>query len=179
MEKTIELKEAFDIWAEYSHKSADHISSEHLYNLSLDNMIGKGDSGDLHHLATCPECLEEWENMVKESEQTVSIDMAVGFLEAASSEESGSVYMKSSCSNFMLGILPEIENSDQAMVVFEIAADDFMLYEGRSVTVKDALGENIIKSTIRQGRAASFSDNIKEYDFSTWSVVLSEPAGDI
>ncbi len=178
MEKTIELKEAFDTWAEYSHKSTDHISSENLYNLSLDNGVEKAYSGDLHHLSTCPDCLEDWENMAKESEQTIVTDMAVGFLEAASSEESGSVYMKSSCSNFMLGILPEIDNKDQAMVVFEIAVDNFLPYEGRLVTVKDASGENVIKSTIRQGRAASFADNIKEYDFSTWNVVLSEPAGD-
>ncbi len=182
MQRKILLKQAFDIWEHHHIEKDTHVPLERLYKLSLDGGIKQGKPEDIHHLSLCPVCLETWEAMATietsekadDYEETEEIEMAIGFLEAASTDVSTPLYIKSSCSRFMLGIFPEVDNPSKGMAVIETIPEQKKFYEGGVVIVKDANGTHILKAIIKQGRAAVKVDNLEIFDFSTWTVVLTK-----
>ncbi len=185
MARKISLKHAFNTWERHHIEKDSHISLERFYELSLDGGIKQAKPEDIHHLSLCPVCLEVWEAMTSSEtsekaddyDETEEIDMAIGFLEAAATDVATPLYIKSSCSRFMLGIFPEVDNSLKGMVVIETIPEQKKFYEGGMVIVKDANGQNILKARIKNGRAAGKAENLEVFDLSKWTVVFTKFKG--
>ena len=191
MNKIINTKKAFEIWNNNSVPGQEHISLERLYELSLPNGLRDVPGHEIEHLSLCPDCLDTWEAFCLETEPDSASDSAsdfkddsvaddydpeqnilsFGFLKAASTGFTESVYMKSDCQKFMLGIFPEIDNPGKGMAVLE-TIDEKSSHNGMEASILDARGEIVLKNRIKQGRAASKINNLDRLDLSSWTLVV-------
>ena len=182
MSRQISTQEALTTWAKYSPALKNHILEQRLYLFSLANGLQEADKDEINHLSLCPQCLNIWKTFCDLSASTRADDydtkgsesiLSFGVLQAASSEFTKPVYIKSDCERFMLGIFPETGNLKKAMIVLETVGDEKIYHEMTSL-VKDAEGLTILDAKIKHGRAAVKIDNLDIINLSTWSVVLSK-----
>ncbi|CCK78260.1 MULTISPECIES: hypothetical protein [Desulfobacula] len=182
--KQISTKQALKIWAEYSPVHQDHISQEKLYLFSLPGGLQKADNYDIHHLSLCPRCLSAWETLCSLSELSLADDpdekqgeeiLSYGLLQAASSAFTEPVYINSSCDKFRLGIFPDNDNPQKAMIVLETTSAGKSC-QGMTASIRDANGFMVMEATVKQGRAASITDHLDTLDLSTWTIILSGSA---
>lgn len=184
MDKQISSKQALKVWAEYSPIPRDHICEEKLYLFSLPGGLQKADNYDIHHLSLCPRCLSAWETLcdLRESSradapgETEGVEiLSYGMLQAASSTFTEPVYIKSTCEKFRLGIFPDNDTPQKAMIVLETTGDG-KPFQGMTASIRDAGGFMVMEATIKQGRAASLTDHLDTLDLSTWTIILSGSA---
>ncbi len=184
MNKQISSKQALKVWAKYSPIPRDHISEEKLYLFSLPGGLQTAATYEIHHLSLCPRCLSTWETLCDLSKSSRADDpgetekgelLSYGLLQAASSTFTEPVYINSRCEKFRLGIFPDNNTPQKAMIVLETTGDG-KLCQGMTASIRDANGLMVMEATIKQGRAASITDHLDTLDLSTCSIILSGSA---
>lgn len=183
MNKKIKTKQAFEIWKEYSAFEQDHLSMQRLYELSLTDGLKNAEEYEVEHLSLCPQCLDNWEVFcdvtmpftADDYDEEYSI-LSCGFLKAASTGFTESIYIKSDCKKFRLGIFPEIDNPANGMAVLE-TIDENRSYDGMEASIMDAKGKIVLKNIIKHGRAVSKIDNLDTLELSKWTIVLNNTSG--
>lgn len=184
MDKQISSKQALKVWAGYSPIPRDHICQEKLYLFSLPGGLQMADTYDIHHLSLCPRCLSAWETLCDLSGSSRADDpgeteggeiLSYGVLQAASSTFTKPVFINSRCEKFRLGIFPDNDTPQKAMIVLETTGDGKPC-QGMTASIRDANGFMVMEATIKQGRAASITDHLDTLDLSTWTIILSGSA---
>lgn len=180
------LKPFLQIWEEVfsgrldiESQVVEHLSTKEIYRMAEPGGINKSGPIAVEHLSRCPVCLKEWAawrravSDTEDVEDEESLIMAYGMLEAAATTHPKEpISVRSSCNNFILGLLPQMDNPDKFMITIEAVAPDAISLEGRKVTVRDHKGLLLIEGRLRHGRLARLSENIDDIDLTTWTVVI-------
>jgi hypothetical protein len=160
-----------------------HLTSEELYKMARDNGIVQSEKIKIKHLSFCPTCLHkwsEWRKAISASEDITSEDeseavMTHIYLEAAATTSPAEpLNVLSACGRFSLGLLPDDENPDKAMVTVDVAAGDVSEYNGWHISVSDKNRRILLEGALFDGRLARICENIGNYDFSEIKIVVTK-----
>lgn len=166
--------------------STEHLDDETLYQLACDNAASDCEPQHKQHLSCCPICMEKWANWRKAISATQSSQqqpqhstVSYGMLEAAADNNSQQpLSLHSHCGCFNLGLFPDREHPDSALVTLKsIGANNDQL-EGQQVTVRDKNGTIILDCPLRDGRAARRIEQLSNLDLTQWTVVISTDEDD-
>lgn len=192
MSRQITTTHALETWAATTQIAQDHLDVSTLYKYAGPSGLKDAPLLDIRHLSLCPKCMDTYKALCdyqSDLESGMASDMESGFLseqpqetifsfgmlQAASSTLSEPAFISSECKKFMLGIYPQMDDPDKALVVLETADGESDCKE-MNVRVTDANGRLILNAIIHQGRAAGKIDNLDDIDLSTWSIVVSRPS---
>jgi len=161
-----------------------HLSSEELFRLSQGGGIDQADAEKIAHLSTCASCRQEWAEWRKaisvtaddSAEDESEAIMTHMYLEAAATPSPAEpLNVLSACGRFSLGLLPDDENPDKAMVTVDVAAGDVSEYDGWHISVSDKNQRILLEGDLFDGRLARICENIRDYDFSEIKIVVTKP----
>jgi hypothetical protein len=165
----------------------DHIPMEALYRMAGPGGIEKSSHEEVDHLSLCPDCLDKWASWrcaihdVEEldrpetDEEDASTILSCGLREAAASFRSSEpLTIRSSCGRFILGLLPQVDDSNKGLVTLEAAAEGSMSVEGRRFIVRDRNGVVVLDGTLHHGRLAKTCERLSELDLSAWTLVMDD-----
>lgn len=167
MENSITSRQLFQAWKKYGGGQADHLSTQRLYQMSLDQGLENAQPWEVEHLSLCPHCIDKWEAFCLISQDGIPQEyeesglVGWGEVKAASTGLREPVSLPSQCKRFTLGIFPDMEQPDSGMVVLEITSDAFQDYEGKKVIVKDSMGHKYMaknKSMLRKRNCKFLTD---------------------
>lgn len=178
----ISLKEGLKLWSKTKEVSLGH-SGEHFSPAELLRAVEAGGMDRLseerkEHLSLCSDCLQKWLDITEEqgfveelAEEKSSDDWySGGMMEAAAGEVRSALSLKSRCGNFQITLYPDEVKRGEGMVSLDYVGSSGPDIEGKTVTVKDMNGLILLESSIRSGRAASFSDKFAIMDLQAWSI---------
>jgi len=182
MERTMDSKQVFQIWAQYRKPEAAHIALDRLYGFSKEGGLQQATLEEMKHLSMCPACLDQWAAFQADTAPCPAdaydkkpAMMGGGILKAAASELTDPLSIQSECKNLTLGIFPDIDDPDTGMAVLEITGQDLVRScDGKGVCVRDNQGKVILKNKIRHGRAASRISSLGDLDFSQWTFTIDK-----
>ena len=183
------LQQSLTAWKQsgfINDSSNEHLDDDTLYQLASENSITSGDEQQKQHLSCCPICLEKWANWRKAISVTQSSEqqqqhstMSYGMLEAAADNNSQQpLNLHSHCGSFNLGLFPDREHPESALVTLKVIGDNSEQLEGQQVTVRDNNGKIILACSIQDGRAARRIDQLSSIDLSQWTVVVDTDGDD-
>lgn len=181
---TITIKDAMNTWAESAEPGENHVPMNRLYQFSLKKGFQSAKPSELKHLSLCPRCMDDLKILydfeqpeTHDNGDIFTTDPTLGFgcLQAAGSGIHAPLQLKSDCQHYLLSILPEDNQPQNAMIVLEVLSGQDTSH-GKLATIKDSQSNLVMASTVRHGRAAAKTDQLNNFDFSTWSIVLSEPS---
>ena len=161
-----------------------HLTGEELYKMASDGGIAQADESKIKHLSFCTSCLHgwsEWRKAISALEETSAEDESTAvmthmFLEAAATPSPAEpLNVLSACGRFSLGLLPDDENPDKAMVTVDVAAGDVSYYDGWHISVSDKNQQILLDGDLFDGRLARICENIGDYDFSEIKIVVTKP----
>lgn len=177
------LKKYINIWHEESIAvplDKEHLSPERIYELGIPGEIPAAPAKELNHLSVCASCMSDWafwsrvhtENPGELPENEPSM-ITGGMLKAAASPgKKEALKLKSACGRFLLGVLPEIEMPDRGLITLETIADAQEIYNGKTVSVRDAKNRNILSGVIENNRIARRCKIFHKIDLSTWTLII-------
>lgn len=176
------LKEGLEIWSRNKDVSCAaegaHFSLDELLRLVEPGAMAKLSEERKEHLSRCSDCLQKWLDMSEEQDfiedlqdhKTSDDWYSGGMMEAASSELTSAVALKSRCGNFQLGLYPDGSRKGEGMISLEYIGSSGPDVEGKTVTVRDLNGLVLLDGSIRAGRIASISKEFATIDLQAWSV---------
>lgn len=178
-----QLEEFFHIW----HKQGllqegdpGHIDEARIFGLAHAENMAAATDHEIDHLSTCPTCMEDWSFWVRvrqSSDNDMDMDfpavLSGGMLRAAASPGGvEALRLQSFCGRFMLGILPEIDNPEKAMITLETVADSDRSLDARTAEVRDANHRIILTGRFAQGRIAGICDHVNRIDLGAWTLII-------
>ncbi len=184
----IDIRTALKVWAD---RYPDGPGGPHMDDVILEEMLSNGglaeaDDEILHHLSLCPRCmnrLSELEDEKTETTPSFFMDGAAddwytgGMLEVASTGPvRESLVIPSSCGRFQLGIHPQADRPEQAMITIDYLGGERGDLEGRDIQVSDSKGQCLLKGKLVGGRLARMCDELTKYDLQIWTVHV-KPVG--
>ena len=161
--------------------SNEHLDDDTLYQLAGGNNITSCNEQQKQHLSCCAICLEKWANWRKaiSASQTApqheqQPTMSYGMLEAAADNNSQQpLDLHSHCGNFNLGLFPDSQHPDSALVTLKITTGNSEQLDGQQITVRDKNGTIILDCPLQDGRAARRVNQLSRLDLSQWTVMIS------
>ena len=184
-----QLRSALRVWnsqrseLDIENRIGSHLSSQELYEMAQDGGIEQSKDDKVKHLSFCPRCLHEWSEWRKAksaSEEIAAEDelttvMTHMFLEAAATPGPAEpLNVLTACGRFLLGLLPDDENPDKAMVTVDVTAGDVSAYDGWHISVSDRNQRILLEGDLFDGRLARICKNIGAYDFSEIKIVVTK-----
>lgn len=186
-----ELKQCLDIWfADYSERKTElasmppHMTEERLYELAGEGRFAAARPEETAHLSRCPQCMAQWafwceveHAEIPADEEKASPVISGGILRAAAGPGVREAQKSpSDCGRFQLGIFPELNNPDAALIALEVIAGEANPHDGIFASVRDANGNQVISGVIKNNRLARRHERLSQLALSAWSLVLAEQA---
>lgn len=157
-----------------------HLSEKTLYQIALSGGMKEAGPRDLAHLSLCPLCLNQWANFrksISDIEDATGYEeqrlVTWGILEAAATHNPmEAVRLKSACGKFFLGLLPQMGNPENGMIILELESKTALELEGHRAVVRDHKGRILLEGAICQGRLARRIENLSSINFTHWTVII-------